>query len=81
MKDKFPYFPHSSTTIEKKWDKELFGNKLIHEVLHPIVIEIEYHYPYYGLLDRKGKESHFLIDIVNLYLKVTEAANCDIGTK
>ena len=59
MKDKFPYFPHSSTTIEKKWDKELFGNKLIHEVLHPIVIEIEYHYPYYGLLDRKGKRIAF----------------------
>lgn len=38
MKDKFPYFPHSSTTTEKKWDKELFGNKFIYEVLHLLLL-------------------------------------------
>lgn len=59
MKDKFPYFPHSSTTTEKKWDKELFDNKFIYQYIHPIAIEIEYHYPYYALLDRKGKRIAF----------------------
>lgn len=59
MKDKFPYFPHSSTTTEKKWDKELFDNKFIYQYIHPIAVEIEYHYPYYGLLDRKEKRIAF----------------------
>ena len=59
MKDKFPYFPHSSTTTEKKWDKELFDNKFIYQYIHPIAVEIEYHYPYYGLLYRKEKRIAF----------------------
>lgn len=53
MKEEFPYFPHSSIATEKRWSKELFDNKLIHYYPHPIIIiEIEYYYPYYGLVDR-----------------------------
>ena len=39
--------------------KELINNKFIHQFILPIAIEIEYHYPYYGLLDRKGKRIAF----------------------
>lgn len=59
MKEKFPYFPHSSIATEKRWSKELFDNKLISYYPHPMAIEIEYYYPYYGLLDRKGKRIAF----------------------
>ncbi len=42
MKDKFPYFPHSSTTTEKEVGQRTFNNKFIHQYIHPIAIEIAY---------------------------------------
>jgi len=81
MKDKFPYFPHSSTTTEKKWDKELFDNKFIYQYIHPIAIEISIITPITDCWIGKKKESHFLIDIVNLYRKATEVVNNNIGSK